>query len=179
MNPTATHFEQSASASSFQNVVFPEPSTPSIAPDRSVGRHVPGRNSAEASRVPSNRTDAARNAGTMAAKRILGGTPAERIGEREHDWGKRHYANRPHMTLQFICHFSGSFHPDLPVAPIFRNRVKPSRQKYFSLSEAQISRKVPPNPRLTQRGASRTSRNVARGAMDALASIDERVQGGR
>jgi hypothetical protein len=60
---------------------------------------------------------------------------------------------------------------DLPVGLIFRNRVKPSNQKYFAFPEAQIGRMVAPS-RADQRGGSRSSRNVARDAMDATASLD-------
>jgi hypothetical protein len=62
---------------------------------------------------------------------------------------------------------------DLPVAPIFRNRVKLSSEKYFAFPEYRISCITRPHPAPPRRGVSRSSRHVARGAMDALRRMDE------
>src|SRR4051812_12069040 len=58
--------------------------------------------------------------------------------------------------------------------PICRNPVKPLAQKYFALSEVQISAITPPVPR-PPRGASRSSRK--RRARDAMAAAISGVEG--
>jgi hypothetical protein len=62
---------------------------------------------------------------------------------------------------------------DLPVVLIYRNRVKPSREKYLACAVGQITGFSSRRPAPDTRGASRSSRNVVRDAMDAMVSRDE------
>jgi hypothetical protein len=55
---------------------------------------------------------------------------------------------------------------DLPVGLIFRNRVKARFEKYFAFPEDKTGCMVTPS-RARYQGASRSSRNAARDAMDA------------
>jgi hypothetical protein len=56
---------------------------------------------------------------------------------------------------------------DLPDKQSHRNLVKPSHEKYFALSEAQISGMFRPVPLRHEGRFGRSSRNVGRDAMDA------------
>lgn len=62
---------------------------------------------------------------------------------------------------------------DLPVVLIFINYVKSSREKYSACAVGQITGFSSRRPAPDTRGASRSSRNVARDAVDATASRDE------
>ncbi len=62
---------------------------------------------------------------------------------------------------------------DLPVGLIFRNRVKPSEQKYLS-SVFRKTMLISHPSRARQEGVSRSSRNVVRDVVDAITSSDVR-----
>jgi len=84
------------------------------------------------------------------------------------------------LRLRAAARWTSAFiAPDLPVGLIFRNRVKPCQERYFSLSEAQIRRRVRLS-RGSHRGALRDRHETWRGGRWTLvASTDERGQGGR
>ena len=64
---------------------------------------------------------------------------------------------------------------DLPDELIFRNRVKPSIEKYFALSEGRIRRMVRAVPP-PHEGRSRSSRTLGAGCDGRFGSPDERSE---
>src|SRR6478735_4152238 len=75
-------------------------------------------------------------------------------------------------------HLARRRHTDLPDGLIFRIRVKPFAEKYFVFTETIITR-MGVTSRAAQRGVSRSSRHVARDAMDAFMRNDEAQRRGR